>query len=192
MASYRQIVNPYSIIAFFGFETDSAKAFCERRLAWFYEHDIRPDYGSVTGNGSPGKMLRFNTLRQHLRKHGYGRVQRLRLIATISDGADVGDSVLSVGWLGDRRQAWLEARAAIADLKSESMLRLAMDLGQILMPAYSMGFRRDVEDEPASYALGIGDEQRLTAWNSCTPGVFRRGVIRELCPVNFLNESHLR
>ena len=184
MASNRQIVNPYSIVAFFGFDINTAKAFYERCLSWFYEHDIRPDRGSVTGNGSPGRMLRFNTMRRRLRKDGYGRVQRLRLIAT--------NSVVSVGWLGDRRQAWLEASAAIADLKSLSMLRLAMDLGRILMPAYGMGFRRDVEDEPTLYALGIGDERRLIAWKSYTPGAFRRGVIRELCPVNFLNDSHLQ
>ena len=42
--SNRQIVNPYSIIAFFGFETDSAKAFCDRCLAWFYEHNVTRDF----------------------------------------------------------------------------------------------------------------------------------------------------
>jgi hypothetical protein len=42
VASNRHIVNPYSIIAFFGFETDSAKAFYERCLAWFDEHGIAP------------------------------------------------------------------------------------------------------------------------------------------------------
>ncbi len=104
---------------------------------------------------------------------------------------------------GHRLKAVLVARSSIATLTPTSMLPVARILAQSLKPNYGIGYNREHRLGPDFYAggicMGLGyteseeeEKMNISFWSDAVADhIWRKGVLRDVYPWNFLTKPHL-
>lgn len=206
----RTIVDPYSAVAFYGFDrsVQSRQAFYELSVEWFQEKGVTPDVAYLQGAGFSGKTIRFTSAQSQLRRKGYENLEGFSLVAMTPGGEDVvRDAVLTAEWGVRSQTACIEASAAVTSLADPALYDLAKRAVLALSPAYGIGFTMAHDRGPGFYCLGLiyaigvisetpeAEEhaRRIEAWENVAmlQELYRKGILRDVYPWNFLTESHV-
>jgi hypothetical protein len=178
-------------------------------VRWFGEVGYPPDKAGVTGPGFGSQLGSFDRFNARLAKKGFRKVTGIDLVAT-TPGAKIwsDDYHVAAAYMGDEDllTADVVARSSIARLSATSLLPVARELAAILKPVYGIGYTRSHQLDPTSYAIGLlvdrgeltgaaaREEAEIAAWSETLfeDQVYRKGILRDVYPWNFLTRPHLK
>lgn len=177
----------------------------------------RPREGSDEPDRGPSGPFRRVACR--LLRAGFSGITDIHVITTVPGVA--GNALLNIlvaGFWSRGTDAVVVARSSVAALESKTMLPLATALINAVEPEYGIGYVRDSVLGPAFYGMGVWvrpakdnpfDDKSSGAPPPAEPGpdeeqpnshwytigrpnqVYRKGILREVYPWNFLNAIQL-
>jgi len=209
--SSKSISDDCSALAFYGIRPSpkAAEDFYHAMVEWFDRLGHPPDKGGVTAPGFGTQLGSFQRLNAKLAKKGFRKVTGVTLVAT-TPGAEYweSDCYASACYMGDDDEltAYIVARSSVATLSATSLLPVAREVAQLLKPVYGIGYTRSHRLDAGFYAIGLNfDPGDLTAeeleeqewigtWGETLfeDQVYRKGILRDVYPWNFLTRSHLK
>jgi hypothetical protein len=199
----------YVAVAFYGKRANgSAASTCLKLLIrWFTELGYPANKIGLGRVGHRSKMLSFDRVAKRI-ESGADDIVDFTLLSMKPGGKiPLTDSILeaTVYTKAISPFAVISAHSAVLTLESDELCSISQQLIEHLAPEYGIGYRRPHRLGPAFYAMGIveglglsdeEDEEALAISNWNSPGmdehVYREGILRDVYPWNFLNESHLK
>ena len=204
----KDVSDDCSALAFYGFRPGAraVEGFYRTMVGWFGQLGHPPDKAGVTAPGFGSKLGSFERFNTKLEKTGFGKVGGVNLIATTPGAKDWGsDYYLTASYDDELLVATIVARSSLATLSAASLLPVAREVAEFLKPVYGIGFTRACELDPEGYSIGmvvdrdeptdeeLDEEARIAAWSETLfeDKVYRKGILRDLYPWNFLTKPHL-
>ncbi len=189
----------HAVLALYGFAktTEATSHFYDLALGWCSKLTCQP---SRLGIGT-GKLIDFKRGDKKLRASGFADIKALNIISVPEQSANYLDGY-STNWILD----WNLPEAAVIDfcsmvlqICSPEFESLCHEAIKSLAPAYGYAYTRPFNLGPAFYAVGLSHGSDSFAeklfvsqsFESIREKLYAHGVLRVLCPWNFLNESHL-
>jgi len=173
-------------------------------VEWFRILGQPPDRLGVAGKGFSGEARTFSRINSQLQKKGFDHVESFSL-TTLTPGGTIPVCEWSVTAeiASYFSYSLFAARSSLLTSFDQSMLPLAQKAIKELKPNYGIGYRRDIQQGPVFYALGVlqglpfsEDEEegfRIARWgNAMKDELYRKGILRGVYPWNFLTKSQLK
>lgn len=200
------------VLSFYGIEASpyAAERFFELSREWFTALGYDPDFLSVRGGGSQGRLRSFKRRAERLESAGFSSVEAFEIKASLL-GAKYPGSEYSAGASFSRLAkpghfAILAVPSSV--LTKDNWEPIAIRAIECVRPAYGIAFERTLMNGPIWYALGvnfgrpddrppIGDEydrtRSISRWSSIgMPNeVYREGLLRYVYRWNFLTRPQL-
>jgi hypothetical protein len=204
--------NEVSVIAFYGIQNTSEVAvlFLESTTEWLHSLGLQPDKIGIHVTGRTGSLRPYSRFRKHADRVDYSTVRGIELYATMPS-AKVWwlHSYASAQYEGDKggTYAFVESRSSILSLDTLADSVVVRRLIDCLRPSYGVGFTRLAQYGPGPFVFGVtcgppgtglsGEEYeegvRVCRWGDTgmAQQVYARGIMRDVFPYNYLNDSHL-
>jgi hypothetical protein len=199
-----------SALAFYGIRPSpqAAEGFYHAMVKWFGELGHPPDKGGVTAPGFGSQLGSFQRLNARLGKKGFRKVTGVTLVATLPRARTwESDSYVSASYMGedDELMAYIVARSSVATLSATSLRPVAREVAELLKPVYGIGYTRSHRLDPGFYAIGtnfdpgdlteeeLEEQEWIGTWGETLfeDQVYRKGILRDVYPWNFLTRPHL-
>lgn len=196
-----------SVVALYGTDPtpEAAQGFYESVVDWSARLGHPPDRAAVAAPGHSGNLVSFRRSDSKLRAGGFIGVQDLELVSSTPGELTGSDFYLRASWSASPSYAVTAARSSIASVSDGTLLPIARRLLRWLRPGYGIGYARAIEAGPTWYAIGIGcgsavsrtqaeyeEDLTISRWaNAMRAGVWRRGILRDIYPWNFLTAPQL-
>jgi hypothetical protein len=201
-----RIVDPFTVIAFYGLRYDqgATRQHYELVVDWFDKQGCPPDRARLQGSDFSGKCISYRNAAKQLEKHGFENLDVLGLF-TMKPNWKVmmGDDVLTALWDSAHSYATLEISASVAALSDSSVSHYAKRCAEIWRPDYGIAYTMEKNKGPGLYSLGVnyggrtpfavGKEaeelSRVSKWgHTWAPArIYQKGLLRDVYEWNFLN-----
>lgn len=185
------------------FTTNRKEWLFHNGLQWWRNMALRPTKAWVKGEQFAKRTTSFTAAEKSIQEHGLAKAVVLSMVVMKKNGKDVLlDAVSEIGFDEKAGFACFEIEEALSGDGSACAFFLEECIAE-LRPEYGVGFSMDVKYGGLFYAIGIdygetpgGGYRRPEidqSWRNegMDDRVWRRGIIRDVYPVNVLSRAHL-
>jgi hypothetical protein len=208
----KRVAAECAVVAFYGIEhaPEKIEAFFNRSVRWFEFLDHPATRLGFSTPNKTGKLKAYPRSSKELQRLGFDGVIAFEMMSPLPEAKIIWNSFfISATYDAEKGgHAFLAARTSILTLDDERFLPTVRDAVLILRPAYGIGFTHSVIRGPTLYVTGMtmapADEEiptgqeyeerlRVCRWGDIAmeEQVYRDGILRDVYPQNYLNETHL-
>ncbi len=193
------LANPqHSVVAMYGFaaSTQMVESFYKLVLGFFSKVNCRP---SKLGLNSD-KLRDFKRVDQKLRGDGFSNVASVDLYSIAESHRNELEGYNASCFFSSKDEICVaDFSEVVIDLDKTGFLTFCQEIVNLIFPRYGIAYRRPFQLGPTYFALGLSrgpvsfEEQLLISqsFEAIRLKLHEQGVLRLLCPWNFLNPSHL-
>ena len=202
--------NERFVLAFYGLDESPhcSEKFFEIAECAMIGLNCSPDKVGLVGKGFSGKVGDFKRGKSLLVKNGFAELSAFDVHATLPNARIPGmEFVASASF----SRAQDDGGFAVIAFPSSSATKevwseLAANIVRAVNPAYGIGYHRELAKGPVKFALGVGQNlgvgsvgaeyeraRNVARWSDVgmPRQVYRKGVLRDVFPINFLNRAQL-
>ncbi|HWL07899.1 MAG TPA: hypothetical protein VNQ76_05825 [Planctomicrobium sp.] len=199
------------LAAFYGItaNSDDLKKSYELLVKWFIQNGHPPVKISVKSPGFSGKPISFKIGNQKLKRNGFSNVKYIEIFSLCSVHKNPLIDWTAISSISVSRQSYFTmcVRNFDSGINNTEFIELQNQIAIILNPHYGFNCEMDHKSGPQFYAIGLNhhradedesntreEELAVSRWGDIgmEEGVYTNGIIRDVYPINYLSEFHLK